>query len=378
MKILTGIKWHLFWGDVHFHLYVFCCRSVSHSLKMTLCLRKRRRVLKIPCWRLDFFSLLLTCWPVMFILSSRLCHLNPFLMYPVLSLFPESSGYCSGLHRSSRLHRVPSGLEPEDSPPLHLPALPVVGRAPESSGGSSGAQPALQSSVWHSATQSSGRIVCCRDVASEAQWENVQSLSLTLRLVTVHLQDPKSCSELRCAFQQTLAYWQHPSLPWISLFPRINAERSFTGKSAPWAHDTALQQSLMSEWWDWREKLKSTAYICALWITGAHKLNGRNMYFTFLGFPLLHMNLTKCCYVFLFYAKTHISLLVCFSMVSYWSLFSAAVVFRSVSLSSLYSLLKARLCPYFYVCSYQVGVCVFIHLNESISFIDPPRGKLDW
>lgn len=32
------------------------------------------------------------------------------------------------------------------------------------------------------------------------------------------------------------------------------------------------------------------------------------------------------------------------------------LLLRSVSLSSLYSLLKARLCPYFYLCSYQVGV----------------------
>ncbi|XP_070711903.1 protein downstream neighbor of son homolog [Pempheris klunzingeri] len=90
------------------------------------------------------------------------------------------------------------------------------------------------------------------------------------------LQDPRSCSELRCAFQQSLVYWQHPSLPWIRLFPRINAERSFTGKSTPWAQDPALQQSLMSEW--------------------------------------------------------------------------------SVSLSSLYSLLKTRLCPFFYLCSYQFTV----------------------
>nr|XP_019959395.1 PREDICTED: protein downstream neighbor of son homolog [Paralichthys olivaceus] len=90
------------------------------------------------------------------------------------------------------------------------------------------------------------------------------------------LQDPRSCSELRCAFQQCLVYWQHPSLPWISLFPRINAERRFTGKSTPWAQNASLQQSLMSEW--------------------------------------------------------------------------------SVSLSSLYSLLKARQCPYFYLCSYQFTV----------------------
>lgn len=62
------------------------------------------------------------------------------------------------------------------------------------------------------------------------------------------LQDPKSCPELRCAFQQGLAYWQHPSLPWIPLFPRINAEKSFTGRNSPWAQDATLQQSLMREW----------------------------------------------------------------------------------------------------------------------------------
>ncbi|XP_061834467.1 protein downstream neighbor of son homolog [Nerophis lumbriciformis] len=90
------------------------------------------------------------------------------------------------------------------------------------------------------------------------------------------LQDPRSCSELRCAFQQSLIYWQHPSLPWVPLFPRMNANRRFTGTSAPWAQDATLQQSLMNEW--------------------------------------------------------------------------------SASLSSLYSLLKSRLCPYFYVCAYQFTV----------------------
>ena len=124
--------------------------------------------------------------------------------------------------------------------------------------------------------------------------------------LNVFLQDPKSCSELRCAFQQSLAYWQHPSLPWISLFPRINAERSFTGKSSPWAQDTALQQSLMREWWGWR-----SVYIDG----GSISTRADNN-----------------------------------------SIFSPTVFFRSVSLSSLYSLLKARLCPYFYLCSYQVGV----------------------
>ncbi|XP_062866869.1 LOW QUALITY PROTEIN: protein downstream neighbor of son homolog [Trichomycterus rosablanca] len=91
-----------------------------------------------------------------------------------------------------------------------------------------------------------------------------------------HIQEPRSCAELRCGFQQCLQYWQHPSLPWLSLFPRIGAERSFSGKSSPWNQDVAVQQSLMSEW--------------------------------------------------------------------------------SVSLTSLYSLLKARLCPYFYLCSYQFTV----------------------
>ncbi|KAL2102800.1 hypothetical protein ACEWY4_001968 [Coilia grayii] len=91
-----------------------------------------------------------------------------------------------------------------------------------------------------------------------------------------NIQDARSCPELRCGFQQALQYWQHPSLPWLSLFPRIGAERKFAGKSSPWSQDAELQQSMMREW--------------------------------------------------------------------------------SVSLTSLYSLLKARLCPYFYLCSYQFTV----------------------
>ncbi|XP_043098353.1 protein downstream neighbor of son homolog [Puntigrus tetrazona] len=91
-----------------------------------------------------------------------------------------------------------------------------------------------------------------------------------------HIQEPRGCAELRCGFHQCLQYWQHPSLPWLPLFPRIGAERRFSGKCMPWSQDPALQQSLMSDW--------------------------------------------------------------------------------SVSLTSLYGLLKARLCPYFYLCSYQFTV----------------------
>ncbi|XP_017164048.1 protein downstream neighbor of son homolog isoform X2 [Poecilia reticulata] len=91
-----------------------------------------------------------------------------------------------------------------------------------------------------------------------------------------NLQEPRSWSDVRSAFQQCLVYWQHPSLPWLSLFPRINAEKNFSGKNMPWTQDEAVHESLVKEW--------------------------------------------------------------------------------SVSLSSLYSLLKVGLCPYFYVCSYQFTV----------------------
>ncbi|NXL94827.1 DONS protein, partial [Alectura lathami] len=90
------------------------------------------------------------------------------------------------------------------------------------------------------------------------------------------VQEPKLSTELRCAFQQSLVYWLHPSLPWLQLFPRIGADRRMAGKACPWAQDEALQQALMSDW--------------------------------------------------------------------------------SVSFTSLYNLLKAKLCPYFYVCTYQFTV----------------------
>nr|XP_006638136.2 PREDICTED: protein downstream neighbor of Son [Lepisosteus oculatus] len=104
----------------------------------------------------------------------------------------------------------------------------------------------------------------------------VQHCRATHANLLSHNQELQNSPDLRCAFQQSLVYWQHPSLPWLPLFPRIGAERKLSGKSAPWAQDEALQQSLMSEW--------------------------------------------------------------------------------CVSVTSLYSLLRARLCPYFYLCSYQFTV----------------------
>ncbi|XP_036600605.1 protein downstream neighbor of Son isoform X2 [Trichosurus vulpecula] len=89
-------------------------------------------------------------------------------------------------------------------------------------------------------------------------------------------QDPRLSTELRCAFQQSLIYWLHPSLPWLQLFPRIGADRRIAGKTSPWSNDEGLQQILMSEW--------------------------------------------------------------------------------SISFTSLYNLLKTKLCPYFYVCTYQFTV----------------------
>lgn len=89
-------------------------------------------------------------------LSEAWCGTIIFLC--VSFVLPESPVHCSCLYSASCLHRVPSGLEPEDSPPLHLPTLPLLGRAPQSPGGSSGAESTLQSSVRHPATQSTGGV----------------------------------------------------------------------------------------------------------------------------------------------------------------------------------------------------------------------------
>ncbi|KAK1344362.1 hypothetical protein QTO34_014929 [Cnephaeus nilssonii] len=110
--------------------------------------------------------------------------------------------------------------------------------------------------------------------------EEAQGVVQHCRAVEVTLppgiQDPKLCTELRCAFQQSLIYWLHPAFPWLSLFPRIGADRKMSAKTSPWSNDESLQHILMSDW--------------------------------------------------------------------------------SVSFTSLYNLLKTKLCPYFYVCTYQFTI----------------------
>ncbi|XP_054569470.1 protein downstream neighbor of Son [Eptesicus fuscus] len=110
--------------------------------------------------------------------------------------------------------------------------------------------------------------------------EEAQGVVQHCRAVDVTLppsiQDPKLCTELRCAFQQSLVYWLHPAFPWLSLFPRIGADRKMSAKTSPWSNDESLQHILMSDW--------------------------------------------------------------------------------SVSFTSLYNLLKTKLCPYFYVCTYQFTI----------------------
>ncbi|NP_001088556.1 protein downstream neighbor of son homolog [Xenopus laevis] len=110
--------------------------------------------------------------------------------------------------------------------------------------------------------------------------EEAQGLVMQCRATAVNLphsiQEPKLSTDLRCAFQQSLVHWIHPSLPWVQLFPRIGVDRKMAGKNTPWSQDESLQQVLMSEW--------------------------------------------------------------------------------ALSFTSLYNLLKAKLCPYFYVCTYQFTV----------------------
>ncbi|CAK6442102.1 unnamed protein product [Pipistrellus nathusii] len=103
----------------------------------------------------------------------------------------------------------------------------------------------------------------------------VQHCRATEVTLPPNVQDPKLCTELRCAFQQSLIYWLHPAFPWLSLFPRIGADRKMSATS-PWSNDESLQHILMSDW--------------------------------------------------------------------------------SVSFTSLYNLLKTKLCPYFYVCTYQFTI----------------------
>ncbi|XP_049485233.1 protein downstream neighbor of Son isoform X1 [Panthera uncia] len=109
------------------------------------------------------------------------------------------------------------------------------------------------------------------------------------------IQDPKLSTELRCAFQQSLLYWLHPAFPWLPLFPRIGADRKMTGKISPWSNDETLQHILMSD--------------CGRFLSQQKLLRE-----------------------------------------------SQHPVTKSVSFTSLYNLLKTKLCPYFYVCTYQFTI----------------------
>ncbi|XP_023094552.2 protein downstream neighbor of Son isoform X1 [Felis catus] len=109
------------------------------------------------------------------------------------------------------------------------------------------------------------------------------------------IQDPKLSTELRCAFQQSLIYWLHPAFPWLPLFPRIGADRKMTGKISPWSNDETLQHILMSD--------------CGRFLSQQKLLRE-----------------------------------------------SQHPVTKSVSFTSLYNLLKTKLCPYFYVCTYQFTI----------------------
>ncbi|XP_056157043.1 uncharacterized protein LOC130131390 [Lampris incognitus] len=58
-----------------------------------------------------------------------------FCLFSPRPILLEPPGQCSWFHSSPCLHRVPNRLEPEDSPPVHLPAPLLMGRAPQSTGG---------------------------------------------------------------------------------------------------------------------------------------------------------------------------------------------------------------------------------------------------
>lgn len=72
------------------------------------------------------------------------------------TLYPESPDHLPGLHRPATVHRLPSRLEPEDPPPLHLTVESLLGRTPQSAGGGAGPEPTLSGAVRHPASQPAG------------------------------------------------------------------------------------------------------------------------------------------------------------------------------------------------------------------------------
>ncbi|KAK2501622.1 hypothetical protein MC885_005994 [Smutsia gigantea] len=84
--------------------------------------------------------------------------------------------------------------------------------------------------------------------AQEEAQGMVQHCRATEVTLPQSIQDPKLCTKLRCAFQQSLIYWLHPAFSWLPLFPRIGADRKMTGRISPWSNDETLQHILMSDW----------------------------------------------------------------------------------------------------------------------------------
>ena len=249
-----------------FHSSVLCSRSVPLSPRMTLCLKKRKKTLKVHCWRLHILSCTFHIVIRNTRVSSSICSFNcptccphssqsPQAIAPASIAPPVCTEYPADWSLKTRLlFTSPLTLSWAEQPKAQEEAL-----------GLSQHCRAQFTTLPHTLQVA---ILCHYDDSPPlvSRFSENQSLSES---PSVPLQDPRSCSELRCAFQQCLVYWQHPSLPWLSLFPRINAERRFTGKSTPWAQNAPLQQSLMSEWWGWG--LRFSFWTHNLFLGGSHQ-----------------------------------------------------------------------------------------------------------
>ncbi|CAG9096103.1 unnamed protein product [Plutella xylostella] len=125
----------------------------------------------------------------------------------------------------------------------------------------------------------------------------------------------------RARFHQTCLYWQQPALPWLSLYPRAAGRVAATSFLA--AHDHAKQALLR----DWTESFRSLFQQPALpWLSLHPRAAGRVAATSFLA------------------AHEHAKQ----ALLRDWT----------ESFRSLFQLLRARHCPYFYVCA-NTFTCLF-------------------